>query len=454
MSRFLESGKMFTEEEIKRKRARIHRKMLKSGTTPDLREGKPDLRKLFELYDKNFFRGQIERKLDATNSTLDFTYSKHTSTAGTCSKIGCKWKINIPIKLFQGLFQKGEKNLLSNGIWCTSKLDCLQLTFEHELIHFLMGLYQYQGKKPEYTQSADTFTGHGKLFQCMAFLYFGHTDYRHDLFKGEASTKLKKGEAQFGMRIKFFNNKTQEEYHGRITKINPKRAVILLDDGREWRVPYTMLERSDKSVSDVPESPVTPNLAPVSSKKDQFKVGMRVTYFHKGKDYYGVITRINPKKATVQSDDGTIPLVPYHMLKETDKEAPIKSALLSEPLKKNIKDELSIGDWVQVKWKDGGTRMGKITKKNPSRTKILMEDGKIWNVPYQNITGEVDQKNKFDIGDKVSYVINWKEVPGLTKLGIEIYQGTIVEKTPTHAMVKSPRYEHLMRIEYSRLTKI
>ena len=149
MSRFLGADKMFTEEEIKRKRARIHRKMLKSGTTPDLKEGKPNLRRLFELYDKNFFRGQIQRKLDETNSTLDFTFSTHTSTAGTCSRKGCKWKINIPIKLFQGLFQNGEKNLLTNGIWCTSKLDCLQLTFEHELIHLLMQLYKYQGKKPE-----------------------------------------------------------------------------------------------------------------------------------------------------------------------------------------------------------------------------------------------------------------------------------------------------------------
>jgi len=385
MGGLLDSEKMFTGEEIKRKRARIHRKMLRSGTAPDLEEGIPDLRKLFELYDKNFFRGQIGRKLDATNSTLDFTFSRHTSTAGTCSRAGCKWKINIPIKLFRGLFRKGEKNLLNNGIWCTSKLDCLQLTFEHELVHLLMGLYQYENKKPERSQSADTFTCHGKLFQCMAFLYFGHTDYKHDLFKGEASSKIKKEEARVGMRVKFFSNKTQEEYHGRITKINPKMALVLLDGGKILKVPYSMLERSDKPV---PVAQDSPGLAPAPSKKDQFKVGARVTYFHRGQDHYGVVSRMNPKRASVDLDDGRDSLVPYHMLKETDKDAPVKHI----PPKKSIKDELSIGDFVQVKWNDGSVRKGKITKKNPSRAVILMEDGGEWAIYYQNILGKAQPK--------------------------------------------------------------
>ena len=384
---------MFTEDEIKRKRARIHRKMLKSGTSPDLKEGKPDLRRLFELYDKNFFRGHIQKKLDETNSTLGFTFSKHTKTGGTCSRRGCEWKINIPLNLFQGLFQKGEKNLLTNGIWCTSKLDCLQLTFEHELMHLLMGLYEYQGRKPEYSQSPDTFTVHGKLFQCMVFLYFGHTDYKHDLFKGEASTKIKKEDARIGMRVKFFFDKTREEYHGRITKINPKKAAVRLDDGRVWKVPYTMLELSDRSVPDIPESDIPVKPDPLASKKDQFNVGMRITYFHKGKDYYGVITRINPKRATVKTDDGTIPLIPYHMLKETD--VPPRKVLpgYEEPKKKNIKDEIQVGDYVRIKWVNKEIKTGKITKKNPSRAVISTEDGKSWSVYYQNILGKVSNES-------------------------------------------------------------
>ncbi len=455
MSRFLGADKMFTEEEIKRKRARIYRKMLKSGTTTDLKEGRPDLSRLFELYDKIFFRGQIQKKLDETNSTVEFKFSAHTSTAGTCSRKGCKWKINIPIKLFQGLFQKGEKNLLTNGIWCTSKLDCLQLTFEHELMHLLMQLYGYSVMKPEYDQPNDTFTGHGKLFQCMVFIYFGHTAYKHDLFKGEASTKIKKEDAQIGMRVKYFSNKDQEEYHGRIIKMNPKKAIVQRDDGREWNIPYTMLEQSDKSVPDIPKVPDIPVPSkPSTSTKDRFKVGMRITYIHKGKTHYGVIFRINPKRASVNLDDGTTPLIPYHMLKETDKPRKVLPGN-EEPEKKNMKDEIRVGDWVRVKWENGSVRTGKVTRTNPSRAIILMEDGKSWNIYYQNILGFVDQKDKFKVGDEVSYVIDWRKFPGVLKRrGVEWKRGTIVEKTPTHTWVKGVEDKNPWKVDYPGLTKI
>jgi len=453
MSRFSEADKMFTEEEIKRKRARIYRKMLKSGTTTDLKEGRPDLRLLFELYDKNFFRGQIQKKLDETKSTLEFTFSKHTKTGGTCSRIGCNWKINIPIKLFQGLFQRGEKNLLTNGIWCTSKLDCLQLTFEHELMHLLMQLYKYQGRTPAYDQPLDTFTGHGKLFQCMVFLYFGHTGYKHDLFGGEASTKkIKKEDAREGMRVKFFSRRDQEEYHGRITKLNPKTAAVTREDGKKWRVPYTMLERSDKS-GDTPDKP-----SPSISTKAQFKVGMRVTYFHKGKDHYGVIERINKQRASIKADDGSKPLVPYHMLKRTDK-LPPKVLPGDTPPKKSIKDEIQVGDWVRVKWKDGTVSPAKVIKKNPARAVVQTEAGKEWDVYYQVILGTVSnesRKNKFKVGDKVSYVIDFRGLPGgLSRRGVQTYHGTIIEKTPENAVIKTiADKDNRITMEYYRLTKI
>ena len=440
---------MFTEDEIKRKRVRIHRKMLKSGTTPDLKEGKPDLRRLFELYDKIFFKGHIQKKLDETNSTLGFTFSKHTKTGGTCSRKGCEWKINIPLKLFQGLFQKGEKNLRSCGIWCTSKLDCLQLTFEHELIHLLMQLYEYQDKKPEYNQPPDTFRAHGRLFQCMVFLYFGHTDYKHDLFLGEASTKIKKEDVRPGVRIKFFSSKTQEEYYGQIAKINPKKAVVILDDGREWGVPYSMLELSDRPIPDVPVPP-----KPSISAKDQFKVGMRVTYVFKGKDYYGVITRINPKRATIKEDGGAVHLMPYSILKESNEphrlvlpgfNEPHRLVLpgYEEPEKKNIKDEIQVGDRVRVKWKYGDVRMGIIKKKNPVKAIILMEDGKNWNVRYQAILGKV---SGIPQTPKKTNKVSEKPVKTQFKVGQDVYfksksmilgknYGVIASLTPPNAVI-------------------
>nr|QBK85981.1 MAG: SprT-like family protein [Marseillevirus LCMAC101] len=391
MGRWSASDKMFTEKEIKRKRERIRRKMLKSGTTPDLKGSNPNLRRLFELYDRYFFKGQIQNKLDKTNSTLDFTFSKHTRTGGTCSKKECSYKINIPIALFRGLFQKGEKTLSINGLLCMSNLECLQITFEHELIHLLMYIYDYSSKKPEYSQSADTFAAHGKLFQCMVFLYFGHTDTKHNLLRGEAADKIKKEDAHVGMRVKYMT-KDGTEYHGQILKINPTRARMRQDDGRLMNVPYTMLERSD--IKD-PEPTKLKKLRDDFHKKDeplptkdQFRKGMRITYLHKGEDHYGRITRMNPKRATVELDNGKDQLVPYHMLKETDK----KSSKVPQPKKKNIKDDLRVGDWVKIKWRDGETKDGKIKKKNPSRAIISMEDGKNYHVYYDSIVSKTSPK--------------------------------------------------------------
>lgn len=409
------SDYMFTEDEIKRKRERIHKKMLKSGTTSDLK-GIPDLRYLFELYDKNFFSGQIQRKLDQTKSKLDFIFSKHTKTGGTCSRRGCEWKINIPIRLFQGLFSKGEKNLLANGIWCTSQLDCLQIVFEHELMHLLMQLYEYQGRTPTYDQSSDTFTMHGKLYQCMAFLYFGHTAYKHDLLGGEVSDKIKKEEARIGMTVKFFSEKRNEEIHGRIIKLNPKTVIVQHSDGRSWKVPYTMLVKSDE---ELPPANEAPRLVKEFMVKAQFKPRMRVTYSFKGTDYYGTITRINPKRASIETDDGRNHLMPYHMLKQTDRPPP---KVLSDFEKKNIKDEIRVGDMVRVKWKGGGIKTGKITKKNPSRAQILMDhDGKTWNVYYQNILGKVNGGPKKEVGPPKEHP---KEFPPKRK---ECYSGKKLE---------------------------
>ena len=385
---------MFTEEDIKRKRDRITRKMVKSGISTDLKGNKPNLRLLFELYDKNFFRRQIQKKLDSTNSTLEFTFSKHTKTGGTCSRKGCNWKINIPIGLFRNLFQKGEKNLLTSGIWCDSNLGCLQITFEHELIHLLMQLYQYQDKTPESNQTNDTFTVHGKLFQCMVFLYFGHTEFTHSLLLGEASTLLKREDIKLGMRVKF-KGRDNEERHGIVVKLNPKSAKVKVDGGNEWSVGYGGLSLSDKkilgedvSLPDVPKDinwfrPDAPN-APF--EKDKFKVGMKVVYFYKGIEYHGTITRINAKRASVEQHNGLVGLIPYSMLKIDNSAHSADAPLFKE---KNIKNDIRVGDRVKIRIKPGVTENGIITKKNPSKAIVTTDDGKTWNVPYNNILSKI-----------------------------------------------------------------
>ena len=174
--------------------------MVKDGTTTDLRGKEINLEYLGELYDRYFFAGKIQKRLRLTKSKLDYVISKHTKTGGSCSKKGDEYTIKIPINLFRNLFQKGEKTLKVNGLLCTTHLECLQIVLEHELIHLFMFLY-YHDSKPSQSQSTDTFSPHGEMFRSITYMYFGHTDHKHSLLNGDASTKINIFPCSAGLKI-------------------------------------------------------------------------------------------------------------------------------------------------------------------------------------------------------------------------------------------------------------
>ena len=178
---------------------------------------------------------------------------------------------------------------------------------------------------------------------------------------------------------------------------------------------------------------------------------MRVKYSHKGEEFHRRITRLNPRRASIELDDGRIALIPYSMLENSDKalpERPKKNTIFDGPKKKTIKDEIQVGDWVTIKWTDGDSRKGKIRKKNPVKAKVLLEDGKIWNVPYTNILGKTSPgKSLFNIGDKVVYVDDYS--------GENNMYGVIVDIRDEMAGVENPRDTFFYDdVHFSRLIKI
>jgi hypothetical protein len=55
---------------------------------------------------------------------------------------------------------------------------------------------------------------------------------------------MSKAELSIGSAVGFISSKDNQEYNGRVEKLNPKRAVILVDSARgelRWTVPYSML---------------------------------------------------------------------------------------------------------------------------------------------------------------------------------------------------------------------
>jgi predicted SprT family Zn-dependent metalloprotease len=96
-------------------------------------------------------------------------------------------------------------------------------------------------------------------------------------------------------RVKFHHQ--GRDWHGTIAKKGRTYAVVILDDAREFRVPYTQVEK-------------LPDAAPrqVSTRSDaqraRFTTGDRVCFDFRGLPIQGVITRLNPQRAHIVADDG------------------------------------------------------------------------------------------------------------------------------------------------------
>jgi len=77
-------------------------------------------------------------------------------------------------------------------------------------------------------------------------LPFHHLNLDHVATELVANNKkgMSKAELSIGSTVGFISSKDNLEYIGRVGKLNPKRAVILINkEGREvhWTVPYSML---------------------------------------------------------------------------------------------------------------------------------------------------------------------------------------------------------------------
>jgi len=298
---------VYPEDQIIAWRKEVHRKM-NTTLDPDFTSfSTSDLQKLFKLYDNLFFGGQIARKLKEENTTLSMkvTHRGGITYGGKCIRTHrgkkCFYTLKFPTSVFRGLFTGSEKSLLTGGLLCRDRLECLQITFEHELIHLLMNLWGYRERKK------GIYSSHGKLFQCMLYAYFGHTEFRHSLFAGEASEILRKSDVYVGMKVRV---KGAKGGPGIITSINPKTVgvkYIYQGELAHARVPLALLERTEEEVK-----------FPSHLKRSQARVGMKVKFTVKGKEHSGIIIRRNPKTASIRETTprGTFKwLIPWSFLK-------------------------------------------------------------------------------------------------------------------------------------------
>ena len=117
-----------------------------------------------------------------------------TKTAGFC-----KWKkrkhsepLKIRIELaprvfFTAITASEGQPLLNSGIVCNNILECLLITYEHELIHaliscFCLPLGRNNTGRGTWTGKTRPGNNHSKTFMSITNNLFGHTQYTHDLF--------------------------------------------------------------------------------------------------------------------------------------------------------------------------------------------------------------------------------------------------------------------------------
>ena len=202
---------------------------------------------LIKLYDKLFFNGLLDKLLSKQDGMLNVEFSKATRVAGSCGKTGCDITIKIAVGILQGLFlNPSVKDYTNSGLKCFNRLECLQLTIEHELIHALIELTPDVSRRGRTNPHDKIYSAHGQLFQDLARAYFGHTDFRHELGKEKDDTLevLHANNLKIGERV-FYTNKEKKRQYGRIIKLNPKKAIVKLeDDGRDWNIYYGTLQRA------------------------------------------------------------------------------------------------------------------------------------------------------------------------------------------------------------------
>ena len=245
---FLETATVAAED-IALRRRRIYDEVL--GTSRCLDGGNftsiqtSDLRRLFDLYDRLFFRGQLRAALDET--PLDFRLSNRMTRAGgkttwhTRQDERHKLRYGISVStvlLFQCFTDKDHRAITVVGLTCRDRLEALQGVMEHEAVH-LAELLAW-GRT----------TCAAKRFQSVAARLLGHQTHTHTLITAEERALEAYGIRQGDQVVFEYDG---QRYTGMVRRITRRATVLVRDhqgdpytDGHRYAtfyVPLSQLQR-------------------------------------------------------------------------------------------------------------------------------------------------------------------------------------------------------------------
>jgi len=185
--------------------------------------GVADLELLFELYDRLFFDGLLNRSIQEDGATIRFRLSRRmTSSGGTTERLRPRsghsprdsYTITVSTFLLFQSFRDSSRKINVGGLECKDRLEALQRIFEHELLHLTEFL----------TWGASSCSREN--FKILSRRIFGHEGVHHQLVTPReiAARTL---DIRPGDRVGFdFEGRQRTGIVNRITK----RATVLVED--------------------------------------------------------------------------------------------------------------------------------------------------------------------------------------------------------------------------------
>ena len=344
-----------------------------------------DLTILFDLYNLHFFNNSLpQTKLEISNGL--------TVTAGVCktSRISdkCEYSITMSRSIFTKLNLEENQVTKSGGLICKSRLNCLQLVLEHEIIHLISGYYYPNRKQLD----KKIYSGHGLLFKNLVKNYFGQTESTHQIgniiYDGSDKERtLSKDEIKIGKIISIIDKKGIKK--GVILNIYNKNVGVEFLDGDNWKVQSDFLHKVSEDDDDYNSLlDIKNELLSKLKIYNNVKIGDTVKFYFKTKDniMVGQVTKLNNKSSKLSVNiNSTIYTIVYSRLIDIIKTTDTIKTTISG--KYTIKD-FKIGDKVIIA---GGKRSapiyGTVFKLNRVNAQIKKDNSDIiWNAPYDMLS--------------------------------------------------------------------
>jgi hypothetical protein len=175
-----------------------------------------------------------------------------SKTAGRCTydpkrrRHRCIYTIEISRKVLRDAFRAPNVQYPVGGLVCRSRLECMQLTLEHEMVHLLMYMWQRcndpaKRHTPRTVVDGLVLGGHGRTFKRLVLHMFGHTAIRHGIFSvasvdpGPGSVRLRHAGLTVGMSVVVQGKKYK------VAKCNPKRFVGVDEAGKRYAIDYRLV---------------------------------------------------------------------------------------------------------------------------------------------------------------------------------------------------------------------